>query len=103
MRITKSSPAFAGSPHTVSYLLSKANLENFFNGTTLGWTGCCARPACCELTETAVKTTRMNRIDMPFAHDVLPLRQTGIPMGNRLPHGLGGRGHWLAMLGGTED
>jgi len=23
-------------------------------------------------------------------------------VGNRLPHGLGRRGHWLAMLGGTE-
>src|ERR1700736_2956788 len=23
-------------------------------------------------------------------------------MGNRLPHGLGGRGHWVHMLGGDE-
>ena len=23
-------------------------------------------------------------------------------MGNRLPHGLGGRGHWLDMLGAGE-
>ncbi len=23
-------------------------------------------------------------------------------MGNRLPYGLGGRGHWLAMLGGDK-
>jgi len=24
-------------------------------------------------------------------------------MGNRLPNGLGGRGHWLDMLGGKEE
>src|SRR5438876_1942239 len=66
MRITKGAPAFAGSPDTVSYLLSIANLANFFSGTTWDWTGCCLGPACCEPTETAIKTTSMSSIDMPL-------------------------------------
>ena len=36
------------------------------------------------------------------AHAPAPDLAEDAVMGNRLPHGLGGRGHWVDMLGGGE-
>src|SRR5437667_5823876 len=82
MRMTKGAPGFAGSPDTVSYLLSIANLANCFSGTTWDWTSCCPGPACCEPIQTAIKTTRMSSVDMPLP-DGLLLRQRSTSMENR--------------------
>src|SRR6266700_1785278 len=67
MRITKGAPAFAGSPDTVSYLLSLANLEKVFSGTTWCSTGCCPEKARCAPTETTIETTMPGSIQIRFA------------------------------------
>src|SRR5260370_827063 len=61
IRITKGAPDILGSADAVSNLCSG---ENFFSGTTWDSAGCCARPACCDLTETDAKNRRMSSVEV---------------------------------------